>query len=419
VRRIGSALLAMAVVCGATIVGTVASTATSGASTTKSTITIGYISDLTGVASSTFLDGPGGAQAVIDSVNAKGGVNGHKLKLVVKDDASTPKNNLTAAEELVQDDHATVVIDFSSFAFGAAPYLAKEHIPVVGAAFDGPEWATKGDTNMFTWDPPAESPVNGKLYTTTALGKFLKDLGVKSFGGLGYGISPSSTDSILESDRSVEAAGIKVCYTNNTVTFGAVTFTSDVLQIKAAGCGSVAGSFVESSDLALSSAMKNAGLASVKQVYFTGYTAATTASASARAGFDGDYVVAGLDFSPPTAAGKAFLGILKKYDSKYTGGIPNLGLYGSAISAQLAVYGLKIAGSTPTSVAFIKDLRKVKSWNDTGLLSTPVGFTGYGTKAMFPKKDCEYLEKLTGGKWKTYGNRPICGTLITMPAPAS
>jgi branched-chain amino acid transport system substrate-binding protein len=417
-RKAAASLLSVAVVVMTTALVAVGSSATSGASS-KSTITIGYISTLTGVAASTFLDGPGGAQAVIDEVNAKGGVNGHKLKLVVENDASTTTQNLHASEELVQDDHATVIIDFSSFAFGGAAYLAKERIPVVGAAFDGPEWATKGDTNMFTWDPPEESPVNGKLYTTTGLGVFLKDLGVKSFGGLGYGISPSSTDSILEAEKSVEAEGIKVCYTNNTVTFGATTFTADVLQIKAAGCGAIAGSFVESSDIGLSTEMRNAGLTKVVQVFFTGYTSATTATPSARAGFDGDYVEAGIDFSPPNAAGKSFLALLKKYDPSYTGGIPGLGLYGSAISAQLAVYGLEIAGSDPTSASFIKNLRKVKSWNDTGLLLTPVGFTGYGTSAMFPKKDCGYLMKLTAGKWKTYSGKAICGTLITMPAPAS
>ena len=43
------------------------------ASAASSTITIGYIGDLTGVASSSFVDGPGAAKARIDALNAKGG----------------------------------------------------------------------------------------------------------------------------------------------------------------------------------------------------------------------------------------------------------------------------------------------------------------------------------------------------------
>ncbi|HUZ09672.1 MAG TPA: ABC transporter substrate-binding protein, partial [Acidimicrobiales bacterium] len=76
----------------------------------KSTITIGYVTDLTGVASSTFADGAGGARARVDLQNAQGGVNGHKLKLVVEDDQSSPTVNKTASQDLVQNKGAFGVI---------------------------------------------------------------------------------------------------------------------------------------------------------------------------------------------------------------------------------------------------------------------------------------------------------------------
>lgn len=383
----------------------------------KSPITIGYISNLTGVASSTFTDGPGGAQAIIDAVNAKGGVNGHPLKLIVKDDGSSAATNLTAAESEVASG-ATVIIEYSSFAFGAAQYLQKQGIPVVGSAFDGPEWATAPDTNMFTWAAPSESPVNGQLYTWTNIGVLLKGLGVKSFGGLGYGISPSSTDSILEAEKAAEAEGISTCYTNNSVGFGATDFTADVLQIKHSNCGAVAGSFVEASDLALSTAMKQAGLTQTKEIFFTGYDQETTANASDAAGFDGDYALATINFSPPNAAGQALLNTLKQYDKSYPGGIPDFGLLGSTISTQLAVYGLSLAGANPTRSSFISNLRKVSSWDDSGLFVTPISFTGFGTDAMFPQKACEYFEQLNGTTWTPYGGGPVCGTRISMKAPS-
>src|ERR1700676_1156172 len=52
---------------------------------TKSTITIGYINDITGPGASTVADGTAAAQARVDMQNADGGVNGHPLKLVVSD----------------------------------------------------------------------------------------------------------------------------------------------------------------------------------------------------------------------------------------------------------------------------------------------------------------------------------------------
>lgn len=397
--------------------GSTGGTTAGSASATKSPIVIGYISNLTGVASSTFADGPGGAQAVIDQVNASGGVNGHPLKLVVKDDASSTTGDQTAAQELVQNDHAAVVVMYSSFGFAGAPVLQKAGIPVVGSAFDGPEWTVQPYSNMFTWQPASTAPFNGKLYTYTYLGTFLKSLGATSFGGLGYGISPSSTNSIIEAEASAKSQGIGTCYTNNSVNFGAVDFTADVLQIKQANCGSVAGSFVSASDLALSKALKQGGLANVHQIYFTGYDEHTTAQPADAQGFDGDYAQASVSFSPPNAGGQALLDLLKKYDKSYDGGLPDFGLLGSTVSTQLAVYGLQQAGSDPTSSSFITNLRKVTNWTDNGLLAaTPVNFSNFGTEAQFPTKGCTYYEQLVNGQWKTYNNGPVCGDRISMPA---
>ena len=89
----------------------------------KSPIVIGYISDLTGVASPNFADGPGGAQARIDLQKAKGGIDGRALKLVVEDDQSSPATNVTAAQDLVENKGALLVIDNSVFTFSSAKYL--------------------------------------------------------------------------------------------------------------------------------------------------------------------------------------------------------------------------------------------------------------------------------------------------------
>lgn len=112
-----SLLRRRALCCAATLTGAIALLVTSfsgvsAAASNRSTIVIGYITDLTGVASSTFADGAGGAQARIDAQNAAGGVYGHKLKLVVEDDQSSPTLNQTAAQELVSVDNAFGIINF-------------------------------------------------------------------------------------------------------------------------------------------------------------------------------------------------------------------------------------------------------------------------------------------------------------------
>jgi branched-chain amino acid transport system substrate-binding protein len=353
---------------------------------------------------------------VINQVNAAGGVNGHPLQLIVKDDQSNPTTDATASQELVSAG-ATVVIEMSAFGFTGAPYFQKAGIPVVGSGFDGPEWIEAPYTNMFTWYEPSAS-VNGTDYTYGYWGQFLKDLKVKTFGGLGYGVSPSSTNSIFEAEASAKKFGITTCYTNNSVPFGSTDFTTDVLQIKSSNCGAVAGSFVAASDLALANGLKQGGLSSVKGLFFTGYDQAAAQGANASQ-FDGDYVSASVNFNPPNAAASALLNTLKKYDKSYTGGVPDFGLLGSAVSAQLAVYGLKLAGANPTPASFQTALHKVTSWNDNGLLPTSFGFEHAGTTKIFPKTACSYFEQLKGKKWTEFTGKPICGALITLPAPAS
>jgi branched-chain amino acid transport system substrate-binding protein len=418
VRATGALVLAVAV-AGAALPA-VAAGASSGPGVTSKTITIGYITSTTGVASSTFTDGPAGAMARIDEQNAKGGIDGRKLVLVTKDDTSSPTSNQTAAQELVQQDNAFGVVDFSAVAFGGAKYLNQQGVPVTGSEFDGPEWGMQPNSNMFTYSPPAYTPYNGKLYTNTYLGTFLKNIGVTKLASLAYGISPSAVDAAAGAVASAAAAGIKNCYQNYSVPFGAVDFTADVLAIKSSGCNGVQAPLVDSSDVALSTAVKQGGV-TAKQLYYTGYSSDVSGKTASAAAFDGNYVVAGIDFVTPSASVAAMLNAFKRYDPKYTASdIPDLGLYGSYIATDLMIKGLQLAGKDPTRPTFIKNLRQVSSYDAGGILPSPVTFKGFGTLAMIPASGCTYIVQLKGSKFVTAnGGSPVCGKRMSYTAPSS
>ncbi|HLG67259.1 MAG TPA: ABC transporter substrate-binding protein [Acidimicrobiales bacterium] len=386
----------------------------SSASAAASPITVGYIGDLTGVSSSSFVDGPGAAKARIDALNAHGGIHGHKVKLIVEDDQSSPTQALTAAQVLVSKG-VVGIIENSAFIFGADRYLQQQGIPVTGGGFDGPEWGTQPFSNFFTFTPATSSTFGGEYYTYTDVAKFLKDIGATKVAGLAYGISSSSIASIHEVfTAGQKVGGVSQCYANYSVPFGGVDFTADVLQIKGAGCNGVVGSFVDASDIALSQAVKNAGL-KVKQLYFTGYDNSVTSSPSTAAAFDGAWVRSPYNFTTPNAATRAMLQNLKKYDN-FTG-VPDIGIFDSYLSTDLMIFGLEHAGSHPTPQSFITNLRKVSSYNDGGILPSPITFQHFGTVAMLPKKICEYYPQLQGMTWHIYKNAAICGTLI--PAPGA
>lgn len=67
---------------------------------TNDTILIGGFGPITGPAAFIGLGGRDGAAMAIEEINAAGGVNGRKLKMIFEDDAFSPATALTASRNL-------------------------------------------------------------------------------------------------------------------------------------------------------------------------------------------------------------------------------------------------------------------------------------------------------------------------------
>jgi branched-chain amino acid transport system substrate-binding protein len=377
---------------------------------TADTITIGYISSLTGPFSSTFVNGERAAKARFDAINAKGGINGRKINLVAEDDAGSPTTNVTVSQDLVQNKKVFGIIDFSALTFAGAKYLNQQGVPVTGDEFDGPEWGQQPNTNMFTWGPPLYTTFDGQLYTYDNSAQ-LKSIGVTKLAGLAYN-TPSAAQAIKGIFSVVQPAGISKCYENLSVPFGAVDFTAAALQIKQHGCDAVTSALVNQSDIALSTALKQAGVP-IKQFYATGYDQTVLDDPQASAALDGAYVTAGIDFTAPKAGATAMLDTLKQYDPAFKGGIPSLGVYGSYISADMFITGLQAASQNPTRASFISSLRGVTNYTAGGAFNPPISFAGFGTVNMLPAQQCGTLLQLTQGKFvELNGGTPSCANRV-------
>lgn len=399
----------------ATVAGEAAGSTASAPGVTAKTITIGYITSLTGIASSTFADGPGGIKAAIDAQNAAGGVDGRKLAVDIKDDASNPTTDATAANELAGSTFG--VVDFSAFTFTGAPALQKAGVPVTGDEFDGPEWGQQPYTNMFSFGAPSYTEYNGHFYTYTDIGNFLKLLGVKTLANISYGISPSAIQASKGVAAAAQSVGIGPCYNDYSVAFGSTDFTADALALKQNNCGSLEAPMVDASDVALSGALKNGGESNIKQIYFTGYSQDVISNASANASFQGAYVVAGMNFVHPSSGIRTMLNNFKKYIPGYSGGIPDLGLYGSYMATEMMIKGLELAGKNPTRQAFISKMRSLTGYTINGILPAPIIFGHFGTVGMFPKTACTYMVQLQGKKFVlANGGKLVCGKLFAYTA---
>jgi branched-chain amino acid transport system substrate-binding protein len=97
------------------------------------TIVIGTICSCSGTASSIMAKATDGISAWVEKTNAAGGLNGHPIKLIIKDDGGEPAKALQAAKELVEQDKVMAIVGETSLvdqSFQA--YVEARKVPVVG-----------------------------------------------------------------------------------------------------------------------------------------------------------------------------------------------------------------------------------------------------------------------------------------------
>ena len=379
-----------------------ATNAASAPGVSQDTISVGLLTDLTGAASSTFGDTADGVNARFFLQNSEGGVNGRMLKLDIADTTSSPVGALTAAEALVAQKAVFGVIAVSALTFGSSSYLHARGIPVVGSALDGPEWYTQPNTNMFNIEGVG-SP-HYPSYTTE--GEFYKSIGVNRIGFVADN-TPSSARGVKQVSNSVRSAGLHVC-ANIVIPLGEVDFTVIALSLKRAGCQAAECSCLLSSSLALATALQNAGM-HIPVLFDAGPAQGVLASAATVKPATGDFFPAETYYSG--SAYEAFISALRRYDPRYTSGVPDLGVIDGWQAADLFIKGLQVAGPNPTRRSYRSDLRQVSDWDANGLRVSPVSFRPFGRP---PAQYCLLYLTVEGSRYTSYpaSGQPYCGSLI-------
>jgi branched-chain amino acid transport system substrate-binding protein len=381
-------------------------TAGGGGATTSSgsTIKLGVIADLTGASSSGFLTAEKGVKAYVEGVNASGGINGQKLSYVMADTTSTAPGALTAAQRLVQRDKVFAVIMDSAQFYGAEPYLLKQGIPVVGGAFDGPEWTVKSNTNLF-----ASIGVIDYTKVSSATGEYMKARGVTVCGSVGYAGSVTAQKSATGIEKSCVAAGLKDGYTNTQIPFGSTDVGAIALAIKAAGVDGMEVPVVPSTGFALAAALRQLGVKLKSFLLSTGYGGdllASSAAVTAAQGFEfsstGLPIEANTSATHKMAADLALAGVT---------GPPTFAEQEAYLAVSAFAAGLKAAGANPSQKSFMTALRGVKGFDADGLMAPgKVDFDDYaGAGAGAGAAGCIFAAQLEQKKFVVVPGTPICG----------
>jgi len=417
-RRGVRALAAVATLSIATVgvLATGASAQSSGSTpgVSNKSVKIGFISSETGAAAANFVGADKACKARVGAENAKGGINGRKIDLVEIDDKSGA-GNLTAAKDLVQNQNAFAVVNDSPFAFLTWRYLKDEGVPMIGGGFDGSYYYDAGNENIIS-SLGDGTPIPG-ITTDTAV-QVMKQLGAKKVAAIGYGASPSSSETAKATvNYAAKSLGLQEGYLNNTLDFGSTDTGSVVLGIKNSGSDGVYLPLDSNTNFAIVQQLQQNGVNTKANVLATGYSQALLDQPIAKTITSNDVLQS--SYKPIELGGsaiKTFTSNLKKYGG--ITGVPNYGAYTGYITCDMAIYGLKNAGKDVTRQSFVDGIRKTNGgkYDSAGLTckDLDLSYEHFGKISSTPS--CIYYVQVKNGKFVPYnGGKPITGKTVGDP----
>jgi branched-chain amino acid transport system substrate-binding protein len=137
-------------------------------------IKIGVIQPLSGAVAASGNYVRMGAEIARDWINARGGINGRKVDLVIEDNKSDPKEAASAAEKLIVRDKVPAIMGAwgSSMTLAAMPKLQEYGVPMVVETSSAASITRSGNPWIFRISPPSEMEALG-------LEQYVDKLGVK------------------------------------------------------------------------------------------------------------------------------------------------------------------------------------------------------------------------------------------------
>lgn len=404
VRRRGKRPLLLAVTALVVVAGGLAACSSSSSSSStsaapKSTnggggsgqvIRVGSIATRTGLGSSDFAAFIPGLQAYFDMVNAKGGVNGHKLQYAYDlDDGGSPTNFTQLAHTLVQANNAFAAF-ISTFWFNPNLF-ATTGIPTYGYNVSG-NWA--GPDNLFA----AGGSIQDYHALAAPVAYLMKQTHSHSIALISYGQGiPSSYPACSTVANDLRAGGINVVYVDLSATLSG-NFTAPAQQIQSHGAEFVLTCIQDSDNISLARAMQQYGI-HPHQLWLSGYEQGLLdqyANLMQNVYIDANGFV---PFSAATAFPGVYPGLetylkaMRKYQSTDT--LNQLAMQGWQSAALLAA-GVAKAGTNVTQQNVVAQTNKITDFTADGLTSV-VDWTTAHTTQSFP--NCPSFVQVKGSQF--------------------
>jgi len=201
--------------------------ATAGAAA-KAPVVIGDICSCTGPEASSIGQTTAVVQAWASWVNSHGGLDGHQVQVIVKDDGYSASASLTDVTQLIEQDHVIALLDNSDEASAWTTLAKQDKVPVFG----GTETAA-GYTNTDFFPP------GGTFNLSTPAGAAIdKAHGVKKVADLYCVEVAICAQSVAEVKTALHNVGLSLVYSAG-IGYAAPNYTAQCLAAKQSGATSM------------------------------------------------------------------------------------------------------------------------------------------------------------------------------------
>ena len=370
-----------------------------GASGAKAPIKIGLVCGCTGPLAAAVVDVPAIYKAWVDSVNATGGINGHKIDLLYQNDDSNPTTSTTIVHTFVETDHVVAIVDASNNDAVWATYVQQAGVPVVGMD-------TSAEPYFLNSDFYPEGQTEDSLFA--GIIDAVKQAGATKFALIYCAEAVQCQEGIAPLQAAAKGAGLSVVATEE-VSASAPNYTAQCLAAQQAGATVLFTADAQTVDEKV-----------IQDCYTQGYKpkvvidgeillpSLTTTPAINQATY---FTVPNLPYFAKNAAITAMNTALKKYapgvlkDVNY-GELPMETWVAGKMFQAAATAGHLGANGAPTSAQLIKGLDSLHGAT-LGGLAPPLTFTAGKPHPV----DCWYYALLKNGKYSTpFGLKPVCST---------
>lgn len=356
-------------------------------------IVIGTVGAYSGPGGTALAQGARALQVWGAYINAKGGVDGHPVKVIVMDDGGDAAKARSLMKELVEERDAVAVVSAMTVVETLnswRKYVEEKRVPVVGGSC-GPEWTAS--PMLFRQCPASPEQIFGTALLGAKFGAS------KQFGGLFCSETESCTfvENELFNKGGAKRAGLDPRYQARISVFQA-DFTAECIQAQNSGVKLMMVVADPGTVERVASSCRRQGFTP----QYLQIASTLRADAVSRPGLGN--MVAGMSVFPfaglSTPASQEFVAAWKRYGGGQAPGPAAAQGWASAKLFEKAA----ASGADITRASLVKALRALQG-ERLGGLTTPMTFGANGPTDV----KCMFYMRGSGGRWSApQGDKPVC-----------